>query len=104
MGLITKSPPQFGQSMSSLLSAHSAWNAHSKVQIRAVLLFGGRSLSQHSQFGRNSSIGILHVTVEASSRPLGPLHQRNEHGVDGLPELGDMISHHASRLPALLMP
>ncbi|GAN00200.1 enoyl-CoA hydratase [alpha proteobacterium U9-1i] len=31
-------------------------NVHSNVQIRASTLSGGKSLSQHSQFGRSSSI------------------------------------------------
>lgn len=37
-------------------SAHSAQNVHSNVQIRASSASGGRSLSQHSQFGFRMSI------------------------------------------------
>jgi hypothetical protein len=33
------------------LFAHVAQNVHSNVQIIAAMLSGGRSLSQHSQFG-----------------------------------------------------
>jgi hypothetical protein len=52
----TKSPPQFGQIPPSKASTQSAQNVHSKVQIMASSDSGGKSLLQHSQFGRNSSI------------------------------------------------
>jgi hypothetical protein len=54
MGLGTKPPPQFGQTLWSLFSTQSAQNVHSKEQMRASVLDGGRSRSQYSQFGRNS--------------------------------------------------
>jgi hypothetical protein len=53
-----KLPPQFGQTPLSRLSTQSRQNVHSKVQIIASVADGGRSLSQHSQLGRNSSIVI----------------------------------------------
>ena len=56
IGRRTNSPPQFGQRPLSTLSAQSAQNVHSKEQIRAARLSGGRSRSQHSQFGRNSNM------------------------------------------------
>lgn len=54
-GLATNSPPQFGHTPLSLLSTHEAQNVHSKEQMRAFGASGGRSQSQHSQFGRISS-------------------------------------------------
>jgi len=42
-------------------SAQSWQNVHSKEQIRASSEAGGKSRSQHSQFGRNSSIVFLIV-------------------------------------------
>ena len=51
-----KSPPQFGQTPLSLLSTQSRQNVHSNVQIIASVAAGGKSLSQHSQLGRSSSI------------------------------------------------
>src|SRR5215831_12049616 len=55
IGRGTKPPPQFGQTLKSTLSTQSAQNVHSYEQIRAIVDAGGRSLSQHSQFGRSSS-------------------------------------------------
>lgn len=55
-GLVTSSPPQFGHFPPSLVSAQEAQKVHSKEQIRATDDSGGRSRSQHSQFGRSSSI------------------------------------------------
>src|SRR4051794_34993277 len=51
IGRLTKLPPQFGQTPPNTVAAHAAQNVHSKVQIRASGLSGGRSRSQHSQFG-----------------------------------------------------
>src|SRR3954467_8400191 len=50
-GRLTKLPLQFGQTPPNTVAAQSAQNVHSKVQIRASGLSGGRSRSQHSQFG-----------------------------------------------------
>src|SRR5687768_14998822 len=55
----TNIPPQFGQIPLSLVSAHSAQKVHSNEQIIASSATGGRSLLQHSQFGRSSSISHL---------------------------------------------
>ena len=55
IGRGTKPPPQFGQTLKSTLSTQSAQNVHSYEQMRAIVDAGGRSLSQHSQFGRSSS-------------------------------------------------
>jgi hypothetical protein len=54
-----KFPPQLGQTPPSLLSTQSRQNVHSNVHIMASVADGGKSLSQHSQLGRNSSIGHL---------------------------------------------
>ncbi len=48
-------PPQLGQQPPSC-SEQSRQNVHSKVQIIASVADGSRSLPQHSQLGRNSSI------------------------------------------------
>jgi hypothetical protein len=56
IGRGAKLPPQFGQTPFSLLSTQSRQNVHSKVQIIASVACGGKSLSQHSQLGRSSSI------------------------------------------------
>lgn len=55
-GLATSSPPQFGQVPPSIDSAHVAQKVHSKEQMRASVDSGGKSRSQHSQPGRNSSM------------------------------------------------
>ena len=57
-GRPTSSPPQLGHLPPSTPSAQLMQNVHSNEQIRASLESGGRSLSQHSQLGRSSSIGI----------------------------------------------
>jgi hypothetical protein len=51
IGRLTKLPLQFGQTPPNTVAAHSAQNVHSKLQIRASGLSGGRSRLQHSQFG-----------------------------------------------------
>ncbi|ASY57543.1 hypothetical protein SS05631_c26140 [Sinorhizobium sp. CCBAU 05631] len=58
IGRRTSSPLQFGQIPPSFPSAQSAQKVHSKVQIIASRLSGGRSRSQHSQFGRKLSIVV----------------------------------------------
>jgi len=56
IGLGEKLPPQFGHTPFNFLSTQSLQKVHSKVQIIASSESGGKSLSQHSQFGRSSSI------------------------------------------------
>lgn len=56
-GRTTSSPPQFGQVPPSTPSAHGAQKVHSKEQMRASPESGGRSRSQHSQFGLSCSMG-----------------------------------------------
>ena len=60
MGRDTRLPPQLGQHPPSLLSTQSRQKVHSKVQIIASVADGGKSLLQHSQFGRSSSILAPH--------------------------------------------
>src|SRR6185312_17355260 len=55
-GRATRLPPQFGHTPPSRCSAQSRQNVHSNVQITASAASGGRSLSQHSQLGRNASM------------------------------------------------
>jgi hypothetical protein len=59
MGRDTKGPPQLGQRPPSLLSTQPRQKVHSNEQIIASVDSGGRSLSQHSQLGRNSSMDYL---------------------------------------------
>lgn len=49
-----------------MFSAHVLQNVHSKVQITASLLDGGRSLLQHSQFGLSSNISHSFTTHNVS--------------------------------------
>jgi len=53
VGRRVNSPPQFGQRLEKRASVHAAQNVHSKEQMRASSLSGGRLRSQHSQFDRN---------------------------------------------------
>ena len=57
-GRRTNSPPQLGHLPLNTVSAQVAQNVHSKVQIRASIESGGKSLLQHSQLGLNSSMVI----------------------------------------------
>ena len=58
-GRVKSSPPQLGQIPFRCISAHDLQNVHSNEQMSASLDCGGRSLSQHSQFGRISSMSVL---------------------------------------------
>jgi len=62
-------PPQFGQTLSSIFSTHSAQKVHSYEQIRASTASGGKSLSQYSQLGLSSSIGVSFHTERALPLP-----------------------------------
>ena len=71
-GRTTNSPPQFGHFPPSTFSAHEAQNVHSNEQIRASEASGGRSLSQHSQFGLSCNIstsrkGVFRLGDERSN-------------------------------------
>jgi len=55
-GRATSSPPQLGQLPFNMSIVQLVQKVHSKEQILASVDSGGRSLSQHSQLGRNSSI------------------------------------------------
>jgi hypothetical protein len=57
LGRTTRSPPQLGQRFPNMFSAQARQKVHSNEQIIASVAAGGRSVSQHSQFGRSSSIG-----------------------------------------------
>jgi hypothetical protein len=58
IGRRTSSPPQFGQIPASLSAAQVAQKVHSNEQILASCESGGRSRSQHSQFGLSFSIAL----------------------------------------------
>ena len=62
IGRDTRLPVQFGQRPPSFVSAQSRQKVHSNEQIIASAEAGGRSLSQHSQFGRSASMGISSVS------------------------------------------
>ena len=51
-------PPQLGHTFPKTSVTHVAQNVHSNVQMRAFFDSGGRSLSQHSQLGRSSSMAV----------------------------------------------
>jgi hypothetical protein len=51
-----KLPPQFGQRPANTFSTQSRQNVHSNEQIIASVAAGGKSLLQHSQLGRSSSM------------------------------------------------
>jgi hypothetical protein len=76
IGRGTKFPPQLGQTPCSLLSTQSLQNVHSNVHIMASGADGGRFLSQHSQLGRNSSIGSLRSLVSLAARRLASMMSR----------------------------
>jgi hypothetical protein len=61
IGRGAKFPPQFGHTPLSLLSTQSRQKVHSNVHIIASVAEGNKSLSQHSQLGRNSSICLTPV-------------------------------------------
>jgi len=67
IGLGTKPPPQFGQTLLRTFSTHEAQNVHSYVQMRASSELGGRVLLQCSQVGLSSSRWLLFVRLTCSS-------------------------------------
>lgn len=67
---MTSSPPQFGHRPLRTFSEHEAQKVHSNEQIRASDDSGGRSLLQHSQFGRSCS---MFTSQSLSSRFAVPL-------------------------------
>jgi hypothetical protein len=56
MGRGTKLPPQFGHLLFRTPSTQLVQKVHSNVQMCASVDSGGKSLSQHSQFGLNSNM------------------------------------------------
>jgi hypothetical protein len=80
MGRATNLPPQLGQTPPSFSATQVAQKVHSKLQMRASELSGGRSRLQHSQLGRSSSMACsfktrpakhsaLLSTIHAGSKP-----------------------------------
>jgi hypothetical protein len=67
IGRLTKLPWQFGHMPANTVAAQAAQNVHSKVQIRASGLSGGRSRSQHSQFGFSFIMAGLLVAASLQS-------------------------------------
>jgi hypothetical protein len=55
-GRANNSPPQFGHFPCRTSSAQLEQNVHSKVQMRAFVASGGRSMLQHSQLGLSCSM------------------------------------------------
>jgi hypothetical protein len=73
IGRAVRLPPQFGQTPHRTVSTQPLQKVHSNEQIIASADSGGRSLSQHSQFGRKSS--IVSVLGAARARSLYPCSQ-----------------------------
>jgi hypothetical protein len=69
IGLGTKPPPQFGQTLPRILSTHAAQNVHSYVQMRASSESGGSGLLQCSQVGLSSSMMIVSCSDVAAQFP-----------------------------------
>ncbi len=70
IGRGTKPPPQLGQTLKRMLSTQSAQKVHSKVQMRAIIESGGRSLLQYSQFGRSSRAIVFTFDRQSRQKPL----------------------------------
>lgn len=79
IGLGEKFPPQFGQMPASTSLAHSEQKVHSKVQMTASAS-GGKSLSQHSQFGRSSSISKVLVFASEGTVLIAKHHRQQMRG------------------------
>lgn len=75
-GRTTSSPPQFGHFPPRTFSAHEAQKVHSKEQIRASADSGGRSVSQHSQFGLSCSMSASRKKNCVQANPLTRSGQR----------------------------
>jgi hypothetical protein len=73
-----KPPPQFGQTLCNIVSAQSAQKVHSKLQIRALLAAGGKSVSQCSQPGRSSNM-MIKMVVEKVCLQHNSLCWRSKH-------------------------
>src|SRR5262249_39415765 len=71
IGRGAKPPPQFGQTLCSTFSTHSAQNVHSKLQMRASVAPGGRSLSQYSQLGLSSNMTLSAASGARLHDPVG---------------------------------
>lgn len=67
-GRATSSPPQLGHLPANTSVAHDAQKVHSKEQMYAPLDPGGKSRSQHSQFGLSSSITV-HLLSRTAVEP-----------------------------------
>lgn len=65
VGRRTSSPPQFGHRPLRMPSAHVMQNVHSNEQMTASVASGGKSLLQHSQFGRSCSDTSLSIVLKS---------------------------------------
>ena len=81
-GRDTRLPAQLGQRPPSLFSAQSRQNVHSNVQIIASVAAGGKSLLQHSQLGRSSSMPSSYPDNRVCTSDFRPSQQ---HWREGLP-------------------
>ncbi len=70
MGRSEKLPPQLGHTPFNTPSTHALQKVHSNVQIMALADSGGKSVSQHSQFGRSSSIKRALLAIRFGSDQL----------------------------------
>lgn len=82
-GRATSAPPQFGHLPFSVPSAQEAQKVHSNEQMRASSPEGSRSRSQHSQFGRISSMSArlvrsgIYAMAVAAIDPAKPATERS---------------------------
>ncbi|PAV70843.1 hypothetical protein WR25_24927 [Diploscapter pachys] len=65
VGRVTSWPPQFGQRSWKCCVLQARQKVHSNEQISASGLSGGRSVSQHSQLGRRSSMFRASIQLES---------------------------------------
>jgi len=96
-GLRTNSPPQFGHLPCKRAVAHEQQNVHSNEQIIASRELGGRSRSQHSQFGFMSSM-VVHRLPISGAIVAAADHSRavrfRRTGFDQLLQSGDLLAEH----------
>lgn len=79
-GRRTSSPVQFGQRPASRVVAQLWQKVHSKEQIIASVDSGGRSQSQHSQLGLNSSMA---ASTERTLNVIRDWHSAGAKGTNG---------------------
>jgi len=81
-GLCTNPPPQLGHTFCKISVTQVMQKVHSKLQIMASVLLGGRGLPQFSQTGLNSSIKTCFGNINSAMLKSQPAVQAaNRRGV-----------------------